>query len=137
MKALFLLLLLVCNVALAGIKTTVKISDSVSLGASSKSTAINLKDLKGYSIQAVITGATSPVGQIYLEASNDPTASENPSQVVNWSLLSETVIDIEDVTGTAADVFWNISNAHYKWVRLGYDSTSGSGTLNATFVGKD
>lgn len=134
---LILFLTLFTDVAFSRIKITSQIASAVSMAASVKSSVTNLKDLKGYSIQAMITAASLPVGQIYLEVSNDPTASEDPSQIVNWSRLEDTVIDVADVTGTEADVFWNISSAHYKWVRVGYDRTSGSGTLNAVLVGKE
>lgn len=138
MKILFVFLVLCFStMTSASIKLHQKVASALSMNASVKSDVLNLRDLKGYSIQAVITAASSPIGQLYIEVSNDMTATDNPSEVVHWSVLSETIVDLSDIDPSGADVIFNLQSANYKWARLGYDRTSGSGTLNATAVGKD
>lgn len=92
-------------------------------------------------IQAVFTG--SPVGTLKLQVSCDNVAPvqwssgsaivSNPAaNVVNWT----------DYTGSsqtisaAGNFAWLINPVGFRWIRLVYTKTSGSGNLNVTFNGK-
>lgn len=104
------------------------------MGASINSIGVDLQQLNLNSIQAVFTG--SPVGTLSIQVSNDNVAvaaGANPAaNVVNWS----------DYTGSssavsgAGNLTYNLTFAGYRWVRLVYTRSSGTGTLNATFTGK-
>lgn len=74
-----------------------------------------------FSMQAVFTG--SPVGNIELQASND-------------NVTYTTIADTPTAVAAAGNIMWNIENAGYKWVRVFYDATSGTGSLTVTYFGK-
>lgn len=74
-----------------------------------------------YSIQAVYTG--SPVGTLSLASSNDG---------VTW----DTITGTSTAVSAAGSTMFNVTITGYKWVRLEYVATSGTGTLNAFYVGK-
>lgn len=76
------------------------------------------------SIHAIWTGA--PTGTMIVQVSNDIVADQ--SLVTNWTTYSGSTIAI-----VAADsAMINFSNAGYRWIRLSYTKTSGTGSLNAT-----
>lgn len=85
------------------------------------STPVELTFLIDYAIQAVYTG--SPVGALTLEASVDGT---------NYT----TVTDSSSAVSSASNTMWNVQNAGYKWVRVNYTRTSGTGSLTVKFFGK-
>lgn len=97
-------------------------------------------DLTNYfigAIQAVWTG--SPVGNILLQVSCDPVfekqsyqGTDQAANVVNWS---DYTLSIQPVSG-AGDFAWNLNFLGFKWVRLKYIPTSGSGSLSVAFNGK-
>lgn len=76
-----------------------------------------------YSIQAVWSAGSTPIGILKLQATNDGT---------NW-------VDVgcsnATVTGNSGSVMYSIASHAYDQVRLTYVRTSGSGTLNAYFKG--
>lgn len=104
------------------------------------SIGIDMNQVPMASIQAVYTG--SPVGLLKVQISNDivqvaasptnPVGSDPAANVVNWT----------DYTGSnepvnGADNFvWNLLMVPYRWVRIKYIRTSGTGLLNITFSGK-
>lgn len=95
----------------------------------------DLNQVPLYSIQAVWTG--SPVGSLKLQLSNDiinsnPPQAYNPIQIVNWTDYSGSLT----VVNGAGNFVWNCLDVGYRWVRLVYVFSSGTGTLNATFCGK-
>ena len=86
-----------------------------------------LKQMFGYSIQAVYTG--SPVGTLSLAASND----YNPNTGVGtWTAIA----DSSEAITAAGDGTWNYRGPNYEWVKVIYDATSGTGVLNVYFNGK-
>lgn len=121
---------------------------STSMSASVASNGVDLQNEFTYSIQILTSGAG--VGEFKLQASNDAVpqspAGVNPigsnvllanpsSQVVNWSDISGTQSSIS-VTGSTT-VFFKQADAGYRWVRLAYTSSSGTGFISsANFVGK-
>lgn len=135
MKYLFLLLLILSSsFSVASNFVPIQIVSSASMVGNINSNGVDLQQLNLESISAVYTGA--PVGSIKIQVSNDivPVApGSNPSaNVVNWS----------DYTGSpsavsaAGNVTYNLTFAGYRWVRLVYTFTSGTGTLNVYFTGK-
>lgn len=93
--------------------------------ASSNITSIgfNLGDLQVYSIHADFTGSTLG-GTIKLQASNDN------SDYVDISGASQ-------VIASAASHIFNVVNAAYKWVRIVWTQTGGTGNLTARIVVKE
>ena len=105
-----------------------QIGSSTDASINQQSEPVNLNYRYGVAIQAVFTG--SPVGMASLQGSCDYGATNNPQaggndQVVNWTDISGSVAVISGV-GTAS---WNFQGSFYKWIRLIYTATSGSGTI--------
>lgn len=95
-----------------------------------QSIGIDLNYRYGVSIQVVITG--NPIGTLSLQGSNDygtrnPNLPDIGQGVVNWTDIDRSAIAVTG-SGTAA---WNFQGSFYKWVRMIYTATSGSGTLTA------
>lgn len=99
-------------------------TDDGDLAQSVTSDAKWLGHIANYSIQLIVSGGTAPTGSFTLEASND--ATDNAANVSNWATVSSSSIGITD-NGT---VFWNVSDCGYKWVRVRYTRSSGSGTIS-------
>jgi hypothetical protein len=96
--------------------------------ASILSPGTELRDVPLASIHAIWTG--SPVGTLIVQISGDMVADQ--SLVTNWSDFSGSSIAING----ASDVMYNMPNAGYRWARLKYTKTSGTGTLNAILSAK-
>lgn len=129
-----ILLLLIPTMAYALRFVGAPIITAGSMGASLNSIGVNLDQLELTAIQAVWTG--SPVGVLKIQVSSQqvPVApgADPAANVSNWT----------DYTGSpyaisaAGDTMYNMSLVGYRWVRLVYTRTSGTGTMNATFSGK-
>ena len=91
------------------------------------SSALDLSFVRFGSIHAVFTG--SPNGSLSLEFSNDiiEVGSDPSSAVVNWTAYSGSSYSLS----SSGQYMFNISNMGYRWLRLVYTATSGSGVLNA------
>lgn len=80
-------------------------------------------------LQAVWTGA--PVGTLYVQTSNDvgqTLPDGTVGGITNWTTYTGSATA---AGGAAGDFAWHIWATGFKWVRLAYLFTSGSGTLNA------
>ena len=112
----------------------VKIVTNGNMTTTINSLGIDLNQVVLYSIQAVFTG--SPVGTLKLQISNDivnPIATGTQAvEVVNWTDYTGSSTPVT----TSGNFVWNCLDVGYRWVRLVYTPTSGSGTLNATISGK-
>lgn len=97
-----------------------------SLGADVVSVGMLLEDTRTFAIQAVWSG--TPTGTLRLQASCDRGTEGNVDNVVNWSNIASTDVAL---AGAAGGQLWNIDGAGYRWVRVQYVRTSGTGTLNA------
>jgi hypothetical protein len=84
--------------------------------------AVSVAGWNGFSIQSVYTG--TPVGRLKVQISCDLT--NNPLAVSNWDDIG----DPKDVVGAGSHTFV-VKYVKWKWARLVYVSTSGSGVLNA------
>lgn len=88
-----------------------------------------------FSIQAIFTGV--PVGSLKLQISNDDVPmglqGQDPAiNVVNWSDYTGSQVAV----AAAGNWMWIVSDGGYKWVRLVYTATSGTGSLNVEYNGK-
>lgn len=105
------------------------------------SIGVEVNQLYDLSIQAMWTGA--PVGTFTIEVSNDivpikpivgnPVGPDPAANVVNWSTYTGSAVL---TTGTSGNWMWITQLAPYKWVRLKYTATSGTGTVTANFFAK-
>lgn len=99
------------------------LSSAVSLAASVNSNAGNVSQVLGYSIQAIISGGTSPTGTLKLQYSNDGT---------NWDDISGATWSVTD----NGNRMFNQSGVYYNYVRAVYTRTSGTGNLSLVLVSK-
>ena len=86
------------------------------------SDAQSLEQIYMCCIQAVWTGATA-AGSLYLQITNDGT---------NWTTYSGSTTTVAG----AGNFAWNLMTTPFKSIRVFYDATSGTGTLNITVNGK-
>lgn len=90
---------------------------------------IYLGHIVDYSIQLVFTG--TPGGNFKLQVSNDlgninaTTEAEQVAGVTTWT----DVAGSPQTISAAGDHTWAVDNAGYRWVRVVWTATSGSGTL--------
>lgn len=87
------------------------------------SVAMDLGDLKDCSIQCKFSSATLN-GTLYLQASNDN------SEFSNISGASQAVV-------SGASHMFNVSAAGYRYLRVFWDATSGTGTMTANALIKE
>ena len=80
-----------------------------------------------YNVQATITG--SPVGTLKLQACIDVAT---PTVSSSWNDVASSTVTI-----SGADiVMYDVSDISYKWVRLVYTRTSGTGAITALINAK-
>lgn len=91
--------------------------------ATLNSQSFQLGDLIFFSVHIVVSG-TDVVGTFTLEASNDNT---------NWV----TVASSSQAITLSADVFYDVREATYRYARIAFTYTSGTGTITATAIVKD
>lgn len=113
-----------------------QIITSGDMSGSLTSIGIDINQMFGYTVQAVWTGS-SPTGTFKLQISNDMVndymGSSNPAaNVTNWTDYSGS----SQAITASGDFAWIVSDSNYKWVRLVYTRTSGTGTLNAILTAK-
>ncbi len=97
------------------------------------SSPVTLESIYGFAIQSVFTG--SPVGTLKLQASCDPgtvTAGAYGTNVNNWNDIP----GYSTAISSSGNTMYNLDAQFYKWVRLVYTATSGTGTLSARFNAK-
>lgn len=129
----------------------VQIINSGNMSASSiNSIGLTLQQLFGGSIQAVVTSGSTARGYLKVQVSDDivplkpeaavantpisqPVGSDPAGNVTNWTDYANSRIS---VSGNGSHVININSNVSFQWIRLVYIKISGSGTLNANFIGK-
>lgn len=106
-----------------------QIFTNVAMTADRFSTAVDANQYGLVDFQAVWTG--SPVGTLFVQTSND-IGHINPdgtvSGITNWTTYSGSG---QPAGAAAGDFAWHIWATGFKWARLAYAFTSGTGTLNA------
>lgn len=95
------------------------------------SSALYLDQMFGFAMAAVITGA--PVGSLKLQGSvaygpRSNALTADGTTIPDWNDISGST---QAVTG-AGEVTWNFNGTFYKWVRVVYTSTSGTGAITVT-----
>lgn len=92
--------------------------------ATLESSVIDTQVYKGITIQAVNVG--SAAGELKLQLSID---NALPGQVVNWKDIEGSA---KSFVGTGS-VTWNVSDVHYKYIKVIYTKASGTGLLNIRY----
>jgi hypothetical protein len=94
-----------------------------SMGADFEAPPINVAAYIGISVQAIYTG--SPTGTLVIQASGAVTNRPGDIDSSSW-------VDIgnDPVTAAGSSLF-NIRTPFYKWVRIVYRRTSGTGTVTS------
>jgi hypothetical protein len=100
------------------------------------SNGIDLNQVYTFSIQAVWTGSTA-AGSLFLQISDDIVPEEQPfsnpsANVVNWSTYTGSSTPVAG----PGNFLWNVVTSGFRWVRLAYTFTSGTGNLTAVYSGK-
>lgn len=124
---LLLALLLISMPAFGMVMNLQKILTAQSMAASFSSSAIDASLVDLVSIQAVWAGGGAPNGTFSVEVSND-----DLSPPTNWSAYPGSAV----VIAADGDLAYNVANYGFKWIRLRYVRTGGTGTLNASLVSK-
>lgn len=86
------------------------------------SDVLDLNNVLHYTVHATWTGA--PTGDLFLEISGELGAP------VNWEAIAALPI------AGSGQQLWFDRNAPYRWVRLRYEPTAGTGTLNIASITK-
>ncbi len=92
------------------------ITDAV-MNSNINSPAMQLKDMFGCSIQAVIYDPMSSVSGVFkLQASSDPATLGPPpdSIITNWTDIDGSSYTIN----SGGTIMWNLSNQMYNWIRV-------------------
>jgi hypothetical protein len=103
--------------------------DGTNMAVNITSEPVYLGHICNYSIQLVFTG--SPGGNFKLQMSNDegnpsaPKESDRDFKITNWTDIADSAVTIS----AAGDLAYNYRDAGYRWVRVLWTQTSGSGTL--------
>lgn len=100
------------------------------MNADLASSAAQLLDMSGYSIQVVFTG--TPTGTFKLQASSDPyskgTLSPAPAPS-HWTDVASSSVAVS----AAGNYMWNVTDVFYDYVRVIYtDGSSGASTAVIT-----
>lgn len=90
---------------------------SVSMAADATSDSFYINGTNNYCIQYVITAAAAPVGSMELQGSNTDS--------------NYVTITTQAIIATTTSGMFNVDKGKYRFVRIFYDRTSGSGTLSA------
>lgn len=95
-----------------------------------ESTPAQIGSYLGYTIQFIISG--NPTGTATLQGSIDvgqpiPMQPVFGQGVTNWEDIANSSYP---VTG-AGQIVWNVGRSFYKWVKVVYTATSGTGSITA------
>lgn len=107
------------------------IDAAVTLDGDFASRPIYLGHIAQYAIQLVFSG--TPDGTFSLECSNDrgninaQSKAEQSEGVVNWT----TIAGSASVITAAGDITWNAENVGYLWVRVKFDFSASTGSLDS------
>lgn len=105
-----------------------KIITAADMSSSFESAPILLDQIYGFSFQAIFTG--SPNGTFKLQSSNDE--GRLADSVTNWT----DVADSSQVISSAGDITWNFDGCFFKWVKVVYTFSAGTGSCDVTYASK-
>lgn len=98
------------------------------LDSSTKNTDwIDCSQLQAGSFSFVWSGGSSPVGEVRVQVSNEPTNSDAQDLTLSATL---------SVSGSSGSHVANIDDIPNRYIRLRYVGTSGTASANAWFFGK-
>lgn len=103
------------------------------MSADVTSAPLTLTNMLGYAVQAQITG--TPTGTLKLQGSCD-VGIEPVNGVVGPVIWVDIGAAMAPIVGAATNILYNEDATYYRWVRLVYVRTAGSGLLTATMNGK-
>lgn len=107
-----------------------RIDSDKSFAATFNGDPVKLESIEGYSICAAWSGG---VGTFKLQASNNAEI-DNVGNLTVAQMADPNAVWV-DITGSSVAVsgagtqFWNVADVYYKWVRVVYTRSSGTGTL--------
>lgn len=84
----------------------------------------DISEIKGAAVQAVWSAGSTPVGATTLEGSLDD---------INYVTISGSSLS---VSGNTGNNLYNIDSPNYKFIRLTYTASSGTGTMSVRISGK-
>ncbi len=89
------------------------------------SDSFKVSGARGFAVQFYWTGATNPIGDVYLLGSNDN---------ITFTQITDSILS---VSGDSGSCLINYDWPRFYWVQVSYDPTSGSGgSANATITTK-
>ena len=91
----------------------------------------NVEDVISYCVQYVWSVGSGISGSSYLEASNDYDPVSNP--IGTWTLIQQSLLNI---TGATGNNMINVEKPAYSWVRLSFNISGGTATLNSKYNAK-
>lgn len=98
------------------------------------STGIDLISAYAFSIQVTWSGGSATVGTFKLQASNDPGdngSGQGVSQPTHWTDVTSSS---QAISGTPGSIMYDVTECAYRWVRLSYTNTSGTGTIQTAVL---
>lgn len=99
--------------------------DDKSMGASFNSDPQKVYKTQGFNVQLVFTG--SPVGTVKLQSCNALTYDPAEADLATW----DDIPDSDQSISASGSHSWTVADS-YKWVRVSYTRTSGTGTCDGT-----
>lgn len=114
-------------------QSTQMILDTTDMALTITSQGVTLNSIYAYSVQAIWSGGTVN-GTFHLEGSNfagDVTgmATQQPADT-DYTIIADST---QVVTGSPGSILYDVTECSYRWVRLVFVPTGGSGgTLRAT-----
>lgn len=97
-----------------------RVVDSQSMGSNINGSSVDISEVRGYAVHFIWTG--TPTGDVSVEASND---NSNFTQVYTAA-----------TGGAAGQSLTNQPNVAYRYIRVKYTRSSGTGTLDTYISGK-
>lgn len=139
--AVFLLLFSGSHVAFAAQYAQATLISACPMATACTSIGVDLNQMNLSSVEAVFTG--SPVGTLTLQISSDNVppclqgqancVTYNPAgNVVNWV----TYTGSSEAVSSSGNFLYNLTFVGYRWLRLVYAPTSGTGSLTVTYTAK-
>jgi len=126
---LVLALLLALPAQGAGLEfVTKQVASAQSMGASFVTQGVDVSNALHVSFQGVWSGGGAPNGTFTVEVSNDNVA--DVAGVTNWTTYGSSSIAI----AADGDLGYSIANIGYRWARVRYVRTSGTGIFNMQAV---
>ena len=108
-----------------------KLVDAVSATTNPVSSAMLVENISNFSVTAVCSSTASGTAKLQVHNALSPAGDGSDLTSGEWV----------DMAGSSATVsstaqVWNVANSGYRWVRISYTNSSGTGNLTAYATGK-